>query len=335
MSRKTKEKPKERDFEDVYSLGQVIGRGAYSTVYKCEQKGTGIFWAVKVIDKKKHKHLISTEVGILLKLKHPNIVRFKEALQTPTRAYLVLEYVTGEELFERITKKGHYSEKDAAKAVKDICSAVDYLHRNGIVHRDLKPENMLYENPTEGAHLKITDFGLSKILGNDLTMSTVCGTPMYCAPEVLEGKIYTQSVDLWSIGVITYILLSGYEPFIAENDAEIYKKIIKCEYEFDSPYWDSISQNAKDLIRRLLSRDPKKRLSVTAALQHHWVRGTANKNVHMEACVEHIKDFNAKRKLKKATETVLAVAKATRHIPLDFMKMVNIGDAETSPEPKT
>ncbi|KAK6175625.1 hypothetical protein SNE40_014041 [Patella caerulea] len=188
---------------------------------------------------------------------------------------------------------------------------------------------MLYEDLSERARLKITDFGLSKILGTDATMHTVCGTPAYCAPEIFVGKKYTQSVDIWSLGVVTYILLSGYEPFIASTDREMFKKIIKSDYEFDSPYWDAISENAKDLIRKMLMLEPNKRITAEQALKHPWVMGLATKNIHMEEAVVQIKTFNAKRKLKKATEAVLAVARATHHLPLDMVQMVNIGDSQT------
>uniref|UniRef100_A0A0B6ZLD6 Protein kinase domain-containing protein n=1 Tax=Arion vulgaris TaxID=1028688 RepID=A0A0B6ZLD6_9EUPU len=255
---------------------------------------------------------VVTEIGIMLKLDHPNIVRMKEVYETLDHVYIVLEIVTGSELFERIVSQEFYSEEQAATAVRDIISGVEYLHNHGIVHRDLKPENILYENQSEHSKLKIADFGLSTIISDKVALTTVCGTPGYCAPEVLKGDRYFQSSDMWSIGVIAYILLCGYEPFYDEKEAAMFKKILKGQYTFDSLFWDDVSDNAKDLIRKLLVVDPKKRLTPAAALKHVWVTGMANKKTHKDDTVEKIKEFNARRKLKFATEALMAVAGATK-----------------------
>ncbi|ELU13408.1 hypothetical protein CAPTEDRAFT_222444 [Capitella teleta] len=156
----------------------------------------------------------------------------------------------------KIVTRGYYSEKDAAKCVKEMLEAAKYLHENDIVHRDLKPENLLYENNSDDARLKIADFGLSKIISGDVTMQTVCGTPGYCAPEIMTGSQYTSAVDMWSIGVMTFILLCGYEPFYDDNEQQMFKKILKADYEFDPQWWSEVSENAKDLIGRLLVLDP-------------------------------------------------------------------------------
>ncbi|XP_067664629.1 calcium/calmodulin-dependent protein kinase type IV-like [Haliotis asinina] len=308
------ESVKNESFDSFYNVGKELGRGATSFVHKCEHKGTGVPWAAKIIKKQVEKKVVRTEIGILLKLNHPNIIRLKEIYETPREITLVLELVTGGELFDRIVARGFYSEKEAAKAVKDMLTAVAYLHENDVVHRDLKPENMLYENLEPESKLKIADFGLSKIIGQKVTMTTVCGTPGYCAPEVLSGKKYTKAIDMWSIGVITYILLCGYEPFSAETDREMYKRIIKADYKFDSPWWDDVSENAKNLVESMLTLDPKKRVTAADALRHPWVMGKANRINHMESTYDNIKEFNARRKLKTATEAVVAVARATRNI---------------------
>ncbi|XP_046357232.1 calcium/calmodulin-dependent protein kinase type IV-like [Haliotis rufescens] len=322
---------KNDSFESFFNVGKELGRGATSFVYKCEQKGTGIPWAAKVIKKHVDKKVVRTEIGILLKLSHPNIIRLKEIYETRTDITLVLELVTGGELFDRIVSRGFYSEKDAAKAVRDMLTAVDYLHENGVVHRDLKPENMLYENLAPESKLKIADFGLSKIIGPEVTMTTVCGTPGYCAPEVLLGRKYTQAIDMWSVGVITYILLCGYEPFSADTDRQMYKRIIKADYKFDCPWWDEVSENAKDLVRKMLHLDPKKRVTAAEALKHPWVMGKAARMDHMESTFDNIKEFNARRKLKTATEAVMAVARATRNITNIFDGQGLAGLAEPFP----
>ncbi|KAG8505659.1 Calcium/calmodulin-dependent protein kinase type IV, partial [Galemys pyrenaicus] len=234
-------------------------------------------------------------------------IKLKEIFETPTEISLVLELVTGGELFDRIVEKGYYSERDAADAVKQILEAVAYLHENGIVHRDLKPENLLYATPAPDAPLKIADFGLSKIVEHQVLMKTVCGTPGYCAPEILRGCAYGPEVDMWSVGIITYILLCGFEPFYDERgDQFMFRRILNCEYYFISPWWDEVSLNAKDLVRKLIVLDPKKRLTTFQALQHPWVTGKAANFVHMDTAQKKLQEFNARRKLKAAVKAVVA-----------------------------
>ncbi|KAH3840272.1 calcium/calmodulin-dependent protein kinase type IV-like isoform X2 [Dreissena polymorpha] len=308
------ESVKDRAFEDMYTVQKELGSGATSKVFKCTHNGTGQPWAVKIINKKVDRKVVSTEIGILLKIKHENVIRMKEIYETPTQILLVLELVTGGELFERIVNRGHYCERDAALAVKEMLVGVKYLHENGIIHRDLKPENLLYESSAAEAKLKIADFGLSKIIGAQVTTNTVCGTPGYCAPEVVKGRLYSTQVDLWSIGVIAYILLCGYEPFYHDDEQQMYKKIVKGDYEFDSPYWDNITTNAKDLISKLLKVNVKERLTADEALRHPWVRGIAASGEHMDYAQNNIKKFNARRKMKALTDA--AVMLGDQFVPM-------------------
>uniref|UniRef100_A0A8B9SWS9 Calcium/calmodulin-dependent protein kinase type IV n=1 Tax=Anas platyrhynchos TaxID=8839 RepID=A0A8B9SWS9_ANAPL len=264
------------------------GRFATSVVYSCEEKGTGAPYAAKILKKTIDKKIVRTEIGVLLRLSHPNIIKLKEIFETPSEIALVLELVTGGELFDRIVERGFYSERDAAHVVKQILEAVSYLHENGVVHH-LSPD----------APLKIGDFGLSKIVDEQDTMKTVCGTPGYCAPEILHGCPYGPEVDMWSVGVITYILLCGFEPFFdPRGDQYMYSRILTCDYEFVSPWWDEVSLNAKDLVRKLIVLDPQKRLTVYQALEHPWVTGKAAKFAHMDSTQKKLQEFNARRKLK-------------------------------------
>jgi calcium/calmodulin-dependent protein kinase I len=173
-------------------------------------------------------------------------------------------------LFDRIVAKGSYTERDASRLIKQILEAVDYMHDQGIVHRDLKPENLLYESQDEDSNIKISDFGLSKIIFSKMMM-TACGTPGYVAPEVLAQKPYGKEVDVWSIGVISYILLCGYQPFYDENDSNLFALILKGKYEFDSPYWDDISDSAKDFIRHVMCLSVENRYTCKDALRHPWL----------------------------------------------------------------
>lgn len=296
--------------EEVYTLGAELGRGATSVVYRCEEKQTQKPYAVKVLKKTIDKKIVRTEIGVLLRLSHPNIIELKEIFETDTDISLVLELVTGGELFDRIVERGYYSERDAAHVIKQILEAVAYLHENGVVHRDLKPENLLYADLSLDAPLKIADFGLSKIIDDQVTMKTVCGTPGYCAPEILRGNAYGPEVDMWSVGVILYILLCGFEPFFdPRGDQYMYSRILNCDYEFVSPWWDEVSLNAKDLVSKLIVLDPHKRLSVREALLHPWVLGKAARFSHMDTTQRKLQEFNARRKLKAAMKAVVATSR--------------------------
>lgn len=298
---------REHGLEHFYALKQELGSGATSTVFRCEEKGTQKPYAAKTIKKTIDKKIVRTEIGVLLRLSHPNIIKLKEIFETPSEIILILELVTGGELFDRIVERGYYSERDAACVVQQILEAVSYLHANGVVHRDLKPENLLYADMSPNSLLKIADFGLSKIIDDQLAMKTVCGTPGYCAPEILHGSPYGPEVDMWSVGVITYILLCGFEPFYdARGEQYMYSRILNCDFEFMSPWWDEISLNAKDLVKKLIVLDPKKRLTVSQALQHPWVTGRAAKFSHMDRTQKKLQEFNAKRKLKAAMKAVVA-----------------------------
>ncbi|KAM9369068.1 calcium/calmodulin-dependent protein kinase type IV-like [Phaethornis superciliosus] len=300
--------------EDFYSVGPQLGRGATSVVFSCQEKGTGTPYAAKILKKTIDKKIVRTEIGVLLRLSHPNIIKLKEIFETPSEIVLVLELVTGGELFDRIVERGFYSERDAAHVVKQILEAVSYLHKNGVVHRDLKPENLLYADLSPDAPLKIGDFGLSKIVDDQDTMKTVCGTPGYCAPEILQGGPYGPEVDMWSVGVITYILLCGFEPFFdPRGDQYMYGRILTCDYEFVSPWWDEVSLNAKDLVRKLIVLDPQKRLTVQQALEHPWVTGKAAKFAHMDSTQKKLQEFNARRKLKAAMKAVVASSRLGNH----------------------
>ena len=188
-----------------------------------------------------------------------------------------MELVLGGELFDKITEIGAYSEKTAAQLVFNIVDAVRYLHERNIAHRDLKPTNLLLKYPDDLTTIKIADFGLSKIMDENTMMQTACGTPIYVAPEVLSGEAYEKEVDMWSIGVITYILLCGFPPFFDDgsNMAELFEQIMNGEFDYPEEYWDDISDEAKDFIDNLLIVDPSTRYTAEQALEHPWLKGAA------------------------------------------------------------
>jgi len=262
---------------DKYTIKDELGRGAFSIVRLAEEKSTGIKYAVKIINKSTvgaDLVRLTTEMEILKKVNHPNIIKLKEIIDTKNALFIVTELVTGGELFDKIVELGQYTERNASILVVKIVSAISYLHSVNVVHRDLKPENLLLKNPTDIHEIKIADFGLSKIVGAQALM-TACGTPGYVAPEVLTSGGYGPEVDMWSVGVITYILLCGFPPFYHEDLPELFEQIMNASYDFPEEYWKDISKTAKDFIRNLLVVDPKKRLTGKTALEHPWLAGQA------------------------------------------------------------
>ncbi|EGC30333.1 myosin light chain kinase, partial [Dictyostelium purpureum] len=263
----------------LFEFKEELGRGAFSVVYLGVNRQTKQKYAIKVINKSElgsdYEKNLKMEVDILKKVNHPNIIALKELFDTPQKLYLVMELVTGGELFDKIVEKGSYSELDAANLIRKIVSAVKYLHSSNIVHRDLKPENLLLKSKENDLEVAIADFGLSKIIGQSVVMATACGTPSYVAPEVLNATGYDKEVDMWSIGVITYILLCGFPPFYGDTVPEIFEQIMEANFDYPEEYWGSISKPAKDFINKLLVVDVTKRLSAEDALTHPWLNNSA------------------------------------------------------------
>jgi len=320
--------------EDKYDLKDVLGTGAFSQVRLAESKEEpGKMYAIKIIDKKALKgkeDSLENEIRVLRRLVHPNIVQLLEVYEDKTKVYLVMELVTGGELFDRIVEKGSYTEKDAADLIKQVLSAVAYMHDEGVVHRDLKPENLLYYSPDEDSKIMISDFGLSKMEESGL-MATACGTPGYVAPEVLAQKPYGKAVDVWSIGVISYILLCGYPPFYDENDANLFAQILKGEFEFDSPYWDDISEEAKDFIRKLMCVEVEKRLTCSTALNHCWITGAqSERNIHATVSEQLKKNF-AKSRWRQAYNAI-AVSRQMKLLALNSSKSSRESSESQTPQ---
>ncbi|XP_068763181.1 calcium/calmodulin-dependent protein kinase type 1 isoform X1 [Struthio camelus] len=323
-------KKRTEDIRRIYDFREVLGTGAFSEVVLAEEKMTQKLVAIKCIAKKAlegKETSIENEIAVLHKIKHPNIVALDDIYESSSHLYLIMQLVSGGELFDRIVEKGFYTERDASALIRQILDAVKYLHDMGVVHRDLKPENLLYYSLDEDSKIMISDFGLSKIEGCGSVMSTACGTPGYVAPEVLAQKPYSKAVDCWSIGVIAYILLCGYPPFYDENDAKLFEQILRAEYEFDSPYWDDISDSAKDFIKHLMEKDPSKRFTCEQALQHPWIAGDTalDKNIH-QSVSEQIKKNFAKSKWKQAFNATAVV----RH-----MRKLQLGTSQEGPGPLT
>eukprot|EP00127_Corallochytrium_limacisporum_P000677 Clim_evm76s22 gene=Clim_evmTU76s22 len=295
------------DIEKVYKFGKELGTGSFAVVRLGTRKDNGQKVALKIIDKTLcvgKEAMIETEVAVMRKVSHPHIVKLIEEYDTEDKLYLVLEYVSGGELFDRIVEDGNFTEKDAARITRQMTEAVKHLHDLDIVHRDLKPENILFSDPSASADVKVADFGLSKLVNDDIVLQTACGTPNYVAPEILRQQGYSKPIDMWSIGVIAYIMLCGYPPFYDESDPVLFQKIMKGRFEFNQSYWRHISSQAKDLISRLLIVKPDQRLTADQVLQHPWIRGGAPAVNISESLSQNLEDYNAKRALRKNMKAV-------------------------------
>ncbi|XP_011889131.1 PREDICTED: caM kinase-like vesicle-associated protein isoform X2 [Cercocebus atys] len=295
---------------DRYDLGQVIKTEEFCEIFRAKDKTTGKLHTCKKFQKRdgrKVRKAAKNEIGILKMVKHPNILQLVDVFVTRKEYFIFLELATGREVFDWILDQGYYSERDTSNVVRQVLEAVAYLHSLKIVHRNLKLENLVYYNRLKNSKIVISDFHLAK-LENGL-IKEPCGTPEYLAPEVVGRQRYGRPVDCWAIGVIMYILLSGNPPFYEEveeddyenHDKNLFRKILAGDYEFDSPYWDDISQAAKDLVARLMEVEQDQRITAEEAISHEWISGNAasDKNIKDGVCAQIEKNF-ARAKWKKA-----------------------------------
>ncbi|XP_078163572.1 calcium-dependent protein kinase 26-like [Carex rostrata] len=301
------------NIRDLYLLGRKLGQGQFGTTFLCTEISTGIDYACKSIAKRK---LISKEdvedvrreIQIMHHLSgHRNVVAIKGAYEDQLYVHIVMELCQGGELFDRIIQRGHYSERKAAELTKIIVGVVEACHSLGVMHRDLKPENFLLANRDDDLSLKAIDFGLSVFFKPGQVFSDVVGSPYYVAPEVLR-KHYGPEADVWTAGVIIYILLSGVPPFWAETQQGIFDAVLKGAIDFDSEPWPVISGSAKDLIRRMLNPRPSERLNAHEVLSHPWIsqNGVAPDRPLDPAVLSRLKQFSAMNKLKKMALRVIA-----------------------------
>ncbi|XP_020571088.1 CBL-interacting protein kinase 32-like [Phalaenopsis equestris] len=278
-----------------YELGRTIGEGTFAKVRFARNSKTGDAVAIKILDKEKvlkNKMVeqIKREIATMKLIKHPNVVRLYEVMGSKTKIFLVLEFVKGGELFDKIVNHGRLREDEARKYFQQLINAVDYCHSRGVYHRDLKPENLLLD---ENGNLKVSDFGLSALslqVRADGLLHTTCGTPNYVAPEVLNDKGYDGTTsDLWSCGVILFVLLAGYLPFEDDNVINLYKKI--SDAEFSCPAW--LSSDAKRLIKRILDPNPITRITIPELLEDAWFKKGYKPPIFNENCDTNLDDIDA------------------------------------------
>ena len=286
-----------------YTFGKTLGTGAFGQVRLAIHKATKQTRAVKIIPKAKVDiELLVNEISVLSKLSHPNIMQLYEIFDDNTNIYIVSEYCKGGELFDIISNRGNFSEKDACIIMKQLMSAICYSHQNNIVHRDLKPENILMDNDNNDLTIKIIDWGCAQTIKTTKQSNKADGTAYYIAPEVLKGE-YNEKCDIWACGVIFYILLCGYPPFNGETDDEIYLDVLKGEFEFPEEDWSEVSDEAKNLIKKMLTKDVNKRISALDSMQDPWFKKFEAKETYDKKLAKNVlknmKKFKKHRTLEK------------------------------------
>lgn len=326
------------NFKEFFWLGRKLGQGQFGTTFLCVEKSTGKEYACKSIAKRKlltdeDVEDVRREIQIMHHLAgHPNVISIKGAYEDAMAVHVVMELCAGGELFDRIVQRGHYSERQAAELTRTIVGVVESCHSLGVMHRDLKPENFLLVNQQEDSLLKTIDFGLSIFFKPGEKFSDVVGSPYYVAPEVLK-KRYGPEADVWSAGVIVYILLCGVPPFWAETEQGIFDQVLHGDLDFSSEPWPCISEGAKDLVRRMLVRDPRRRLTAHEVLCHPWVQedGVAPDKPLDSAVLSRMKQFSAMNKLKKMALRVIAECLSEEEIAglKEMFKMIDTDNSGT------
>ncbi|ERE80694.1 death-associated protein kinase 1-like protein [Cricetulus griseus] len=316
---------RQENVDDYYDTGEELGSGQFAVVKKCREKSTGLQYAAKFIKKRRTKSSrrgvsredIEREVSILKEIRHPNVITLHEVYENKTDVILILELVAGGELFDFLAEKESLTEEEATEFLKQILSGVCYLHSLQIAHFDLKPENiMLLDRNVPKPRIKIIDFGLAHKIDFGNEFKNIFGTPEFVAPEIVNYEPLGLEADMWSIGVITYILLSGASPFLGDTKQETLANVSAVNYEFEEEFFRNTSALAKDFIRRLLVKDPKKRMTIQDSLQHPWIKPKDTQQALSRKAsavnMEKFKKFAARKKWKQSVRLISLCQRLSR-----------------------
>nr|XP_043622880.1 calcium-dependent protein kinase 13 [Erigeron canadensis] len=326
------------NIEEKYALDRELGRGEFGVTYLCIDRNSRELLACKSISKRKLRTAVDVddvrrEVEIMKHLPdNSSIVTLREACEDENAVHLVMELCEGGELFDRIVARGHYTERAAAAVTRTIVEVVMLCHRHGVIHRDLKPENFLFANKKENSPLKAIDFGLSIFFKPGETFSEIVGSPYYMAPEVLKRN-YGPEIDIWSAGVILYILLCGVPPFWAESEQGVAQAILRGQIDFKREPWPSVSEGAKSLVRQMLEPDPKIRLTAKQVLEHPWIQNAKKApNVPLGDVVKsRLKQFSLMNRFKRKALRVIADFLSNEEVEdiKEMFKKIDIDDDGT------
>jgi len=302
----------QNSFKSVFEKEELLGRGSFATVWKCRRICDDAVFAVKVI-KKKHlnsvaESKIKREIDVMKKLKHEHCVSLYNVFTSRAKVQFILELCTGGHLLERLGNTPFYSERDAARIMQQLALACQYMHSKGVVHRDLKPENIIYKDTSEGANIKVTDFGLSTYVEGawEQNLRTPCGTPAYVAPEVLQRQGYGCECDLWSMGVILYVLVSGFPPFYGSDLTKLCKRIIRASFDFSPEPFQRISDEAKEVITLCLQRNAGQRVTPGQLLKKPWINGAAG-NDQLVGVSDRLRKMVLIEKFKRGVHLTVAL----------------------------
>uniref|UniRef100_A0A8C3K001 Myosin light chain kinase, smooth muscle n=1 Tax=Calidris pygmaea TaxID=425635 RepID=A0A8C3K001_9CHAR len=324
----------EQKVSDVYNIEERLGSGKFGQVFRLVEKKNGKVWAGKFFKaySAKEKENIRDEISIMNCLHHPKLVQCVDAFEEKANIVMVLEMVSGGELFERIIDEDfELTERECIKYMKQISEGVQYIHKQGIVHLDLKPENIMCVNKT-GTSIKLIDFGLARRLENAGSLKVLFGTPEFVAPEVINYEPIGYETDMWSIGVICYILVSGLSPFMGDNDNETLANVTSATWDFDDEAFDEISDDAKDFISNLLKKDMKSRLNCTQCLQHPWLQKDTKNMEAKKLSKDRMKKYMARRKWQKTGHAVRAIGRLSSMAMISGMSGRKAsGSSPTSP----
>ncbi|XP_066919548.1 uncharacterized protein [Clytia hemisphaerica] len=330
----------EEKLEDVYDIKEELGRGQFAVVKRCLSKDTSEAVAAKFVKVKRTKSsrngldrkLIEREAGILNSLQHEKVLKLFNVFDLGAEMCLVLELLSGGELFDKISEQEYLTEVEAACYMKQVLQGIDYLHKNNIVHLDIKPENIVLKEKY-GTDIKLVDFGLAQIVKPGDEIREMMGTPEFVAPEVINYDCIGLYTDMWAIGVLAYILLSGCSPFLGDDNQETYDNICRVDYHFDEEYFDTISEDAKLFVQELLIKNPKKRNTADDCLDHPWIRSMAQFRSREDSSIiqtARFKAFVARRRWQQSFQKMKAITRFSKFLKIRASAVIAEENTETT-----